>query len=210
MSPAFFEEINQLSVFFNPSGSIYYPLGFLKIKVSFFFLQQSKKFCIYCCFNSSGKERDLEIMEIKLKNSFLKEGDSSTVNGGRLKAPDQINSPAYPPLKEWDCASSQLFNDHRIESIQRQKIFTCERAVMVPFDESKTIDHLADLVSECKRVNFYFIMQINDKLYAARRKIEEITHRIPNNYHEDQEYWSDSEDLNLIDLGYPCSNEYLD
>ncbi|MBF8263007.1 MAG: hypothetical protein HW387_672 [Parachlamydiales bacterium] len=32
-------------------------------------------------------------------NSFLKEGDSSTANGGRLKAPDKINSSAYPPLK---------------------------------------------------------------------------------------------------------------
>ncbi|MBF8262406.1 MAG: atpA [Parachlamydiales bacterium] len=50
------------------------------------------------------------VIELKdLKNSFLKEGDSSTANGGRLKAPDQINSSAYPPLKERDCASSKLF-----------------------------------------------------------------------------------------------------
>jgi hypothetical protein len=44
-----------------------------------------------------------------LKNSFLNEGDSSTANGGRLKAPDKTNSSAYPLLKERDCASSKLF-----------------------------------------------------------------------------------------------------
>ncbi|MBF8263411.1 MAG: putative secreted protein [Parachlamydiales bacterium] len=45
-----------------------------------------------------------------LMNSFLKEGDSSTANGGRLKASDQINSSAYPHLKGRDCASSKLFS----------------------------------------------------------------------------------------------------
>ncbi|MBF8262615.1 MAG: menA [Parachlamydiales bacterium] len=48
--------------------------------------------------------------EAHLKNSLLKEGDSSTANGGRLKAPDKINSSAYLPLKGQDCASSKLFN----------------------------------------------------------------------------------------------------
>ncbi|MBF8262695.1 MAG: 4-diphosphocytidyl-2-C-methyl-D-erythritol kinase [Parachlamydiales bacterium] len=50
---------------------------------------------------------------------FCLGGDSSTANGGRLKAPDKINSSAYPPLKGRDCASSRLFNDLPFRSIQR-------------------------------------------------------------------------------------------